>query len=332
MKCTNRKFFIRIAYAVLTASILFILSGCGNRYEMPFDIENPLSAYTLDSNLSMETAKPFAADLCVAGGDILPQGLAIPEGSVEGLFNRKELKTEAAKGIFDRMNPASLTKIMTALIALKYGKLEDTLVASKNVLITEPGAQVIPLKEGDSMTLDQALHALLLYSANDVAVLIAEYISGSSEAFAELMNKEAKALGATTTNFVNPSGLTDENHYTTAYDLYLIFNQAVGNDKFVEIISTPEYSFTYYDAAGNTKELNVKNSNLYLEGSKTAPEGITVTGGKTGTTNAAGSCLILLAQNEQGTPFIAVVLNAAGKDELYGQMNLLLDQTHKKGP
>ncbi len=312
----------------LTAVILFAFSGCSNRYEMPFDIENPLSAYTLDSNLSLETAKPFAADLCVTGGDVLPQGVMIPDGSVEGLFSKKELTTVAAKGIFDRMNPASLTKIMTALIALKYGKLEDTLVASKNVLITEPGAQVVPLKEGDSMTLDQALHTLLLYSANDVAVLVAEYISGSSEAFAELMNKEAKALGATGTNFVNPSGLTDENHYTTAYDLYLIFNQAVENDKFVEIISTPEYSFTYYDAAGNPKELNVKNSNLYLEGSRTAPEGITVIGGKTGTTNAAGSCLILLAKNERDMPFISVVMNASGKEALYGQMDMLLDQTH----
>ena len=309
-------------------AVLITLSGCGKRYDMPFDIENPISAYTLDSNLSMETAEPFAADLCVASGDILPGGLTIPEGSAEGLFNTEKHETVAAKGIFERMNPASLTKIMTAYIALKYGNPGDTLVASKNVLITEPGAQVIPLKEGDSMTLDQALHALLMYSANDVAVLIAEYISGSAEAFAELMNKEAKALGASSTNFVNPSGLTDENHYTTAYDLYLIFNRAVEDERFVEIINTPEYSFTYYDAAGNTKELSIKNSNLYLEGSMSAPEGITVKGGKTGTTNAAGSCLIVLAENEQHTPFISVVLNAAGRDELYGQMNLLLDKMH----
>ncbi len=310
--------------AGLAAVMVFFLTGCGGRYEMPFDIENPLSTYSLDSNMSFETAEPFAADLCVAGGDRLPSGLLIPEGSVEGLFSTEELETVAASGIHERMNPASLTKVMTALIALKYGKTEDTLVASKNVLITEPGAQVIPLKEGDRMTLDQALHALLMYSANDVAVLIAEYISGSSEAFAELMNKEARALGATNTNFVNPSGLTDENHYTTAYDLYLIFNEAVRSDKFVEIISTPEYAFTYYDAAANPKEFTCKNSNLYIEGSVSAPEGITVIGGKTGTTNAAGSCLILLAKDEGNKPYIAVILNAEGKEELYGQMSLLL--------
>ena len=290
---------------------------------MPYDIETSLSAYSLDANISTEVAKPFASELCVANGDVVPGTLPMAEGSVEGIFDVDGKTVPVAKGIHERMNPASITKVMTALIALKYGKIEDTLVASKNVLITESGAQVIPLKEGDRMTLDNALHALLMYSANDVAVMIAEYISGSSEAFAELMNEEARALGATNTHFVNPNGLTDENHYTTAYDLYLIFNEAVRYEKFIELISTMEYTCTYYDAAGNEKSLDLSNSNQYLTGGAETPVGVTVIGGKTGTTKAAGSCLILLSRNAAGKPYISVVLNAQDRAGLYEQMSSL---------
>ena len=308
------------------SALLLALSGCGSGYEMPYDIENPLSAYTLDSGISTGRAIPFASELCVADGDIIPEAMAGDEGTdvAEGLFDINGKNTLVARNVHKRMNPASITKVMTALIALKYGKPEDVLVASKNVFISESGAQVIPLKEGDRMTLDQALHALIMYSANDVAVMIAEYISGSSEEFCRLMNSEAKKLGATNTNFVNPNGLTDENHYTTAYDLYLIFNEALKYESFKELISTAEYSFSYTDASGNTKELSFSNSNQYISGDSTPPSGVSIIGGKTGTTQAAGSCLILLSQNSAGDPFISVVLNAADRNALYERMNQML--------
>ncbi len=307
---------------VFSAMLLF-LTGCGDDLVMPFDIE-AVSAYSLDSNVSSETAEPFAQNLCVAGEEIVPETVNLSSAEVEGLFNVSGKETLIAKGVHKRMNPASITKVMTAFIALKYGNLNDVLVASGNVLITESGAQVIPLKEGDKMTLDAALHALLMYSANDVAVMIAEYVSGSEEAFCELMNSEANALGATNTHFANPHGLTDENHYTTAYDLYLIFNEAIKNPKFVEILKTNEYSVKYADAEGNSKDLSFTSSNLYLSGQAQAPPGVTVIGGKTGTTKAAGSCLILLSQNEAGDPCISVVLNAGGREILYDQMSALL--------
>ncbi len=291
---------------------------------MPFDIDNPNTAYTLDANVSTDSAKPFAADLCVTDADIRPDTVELSLASAEGLFDVSGKETLISDAVHERLHPASTTKIMTAYLALKYGKLEDTLIASKNVLITESGAQLIPLHEGDRMTLDQALHALMMYSANDAAVMIAEYISGSVEAFADLMNKEALALGATNTHFTNPNGLTDEEHYTTAYDLYLIFNTAVKNEKFIELISTMEYSFTYTDAAGNPKQMDLQSPNLYLRGEKETPPGIQVVGGKTGTTKAAGSCLVLLSQDAAGKPYISVVLNAADREGVYNQTSALL--------
>ena len=127
-----------------------------------------------------------------------------------------------AKNVHERLNPASLTKVMTALCALKYGKLDDILTATENVYVTESGAVKLGVTAGDTMTMEQALYGLMLKSANDVANLVAEHIGGSVEGFVNLMNETAASIGATNTHFTNPHGLTDPEHYTTAYDMYLI--------------------------------------------------------------------------------------------------------------
>ena len=121
------------------------------------------------------------------------------------------------------------------------------------------------------MTLNQALHALLIKSANDAAVAIAEHIGGSVEGFADMMNEEAQAIGATNSHFVNPHGLNAENHYVTAYDMYLIFNEALKYDTVNEIISMTSYDTVYTDKNGNEKTLSVKNTNQYLAGNVAAP-------------------------------------------------------------
>ena len=285
-----------------------------------------MSAFTFDTIDSEDAAKPFAGDLCVASDVNTDNGTDLSDVTSAGLFDVGSCGTIYAKNLFKQMYPASLTKIMTAFLALKYGHLEDTITASANVYISEPGAQLVGLKEGDKLTLDQALHALLMYSGNDASVAIAEYISGSVDEFCELMNREAAQLGATGTHFVNPHGLSDDSHYTTAYDLYLIFNAAMKYDKFKEIIGMTEYSTTYSDRDGKAKELNIKNSNLYLTGDYNAPSKINIIGGKTGTTKMAGSCLILLANDQKGNPFISVILKADDRDALYGEMSRLLEQ------
>ena len=218
---------------------------------------------------------------------------------------------------------------MTALVALKYGQLNQTLTASDVVNITEPGAVLCGLATGDTMTLDQALRILLVYSSNDVAMLIAENVGGSVERFVEMMNEEAARLGATNTHFMNPHGLTESEHYTTVYDLYLIFNEAVKNDTFNEIIHMSSYQTVFYDRDGREKAFDRQNSNQYLRGERQAPANVTVIGGKTGTTNAAGYCLMLLSRDENGRPYISIVLRAEGVEELYGEMTDLLDEIHK---
>ena len=173
-------------------------------------------------------------------------------------------------------------------------------------------------------TLDQALHLLLIYSANDAAVMIAENVGGSVENFVQMMNAEAKRLGATGTNFVNTNGLSNDNHYTTAYDMYLIFNEALKYDTFTEIINMANYSTVYHDQNGAEKDITVNSTNMYLQQVQTAPSGVTVIGGKTGTTNAAGHCLIIMVRDTSGRPYVAVIMKSYDEDALYKQMNELL--------
>ena len=159
---------------------------------------------------------------------------------------------------------------------------------------------------------------------------MAEYIAGSEEKFSERMNEEVRKLGATHSHFVNSHGLHDENHYTTAYDIYLIFNELLNYDEFKAIIDQGSYKAEYTNASGQQVAKIFPNTNQYLIGATNAPEDVTVLGGKTGTTNAAGSCLVLLSTDENGDEYISLVLNAASKADLYNQMNHLLDMIHSK--
>lgn len=291
---------------------------------MPFDPDSPESAYNITLTGTGSSLVPFAADICVTDNNFEAASLAIDEAEAGGLFDATAAETIYAKNVHKRLNPASLTKVMTAYIALKYGHLEDTVTASANVIINESGAQVLGIKEGDKLTLEQALYAMLLYSANDAGVLIAEYLSGSVESFAAVMNDEAVKLGATNTHFTNPHGLTDEEHYTTAYDLYLMFNAAMQYEEFRRIINTTEYKSTYKDREGNPKNIEITTTNSYLKGDIKAPDGVSVIGGKTGTTKAAKSCLILLSNGDNDHTYISVILGSVDHDSLYKNMTTLL--------
>lgn len=305
--------------------------GCGNiEYSMPYQPDSEVSGFNIIYEVDSARSQPFAAGLCIAPEYELTSDTAdISHAGAAVLFDVNGKNVIYSKNAHEQLYPASLTKVMTALVALKYGTPDTILTATSAVNITESGAQLCGLKSGDTMTLNQALRILLLYSANDVAMLIAENVGGSVDAFIEMMNEEAVRLGATNTNFVNPHGLTDEAHYTTAYDMYLIFNEAIQYETFNEIIQMTSYQTTYYDKKGKAKELSFHTTNLFLRGDYQEPTNITVIGGKTGTTNAAGHCLLLLSRDAGGNPYISIILRSETRDMLYTQMTDLLDEINK---
>ena len=203
--------------------------------------------------------------------------------------------------------------------------LPDTVTVTEDAVITEAGATLAGIHPGDQLTMEQLLYGLMLPSGNDAGAAIAVHMAGSIDAFAELMNREAQKLGATGTHFMNPHGLTNADHYTTAYDLYLIFNACIQNDTFKEIISMSSYTMSIGDAAGNTHSLEVLPTNYYSLGKTEAPEGIKVFGGKTGTTDQAGCCVILYSEDMEAHPYISVIMGAEDKAFLYQEMNRLLE-------
>ncbi len=328
MKCTNDIGNQKKRICALLVCAVLVLTGCGaEKYEMPYNSNYQVSSFRLmqTADANAKVAETFAADLCVVDKDVSNSEVALSDVASVALFDVDSLDTLYAKNANEQLDPASLTKVMTALVALKHGSPEQLLTAGDNVLITEPGAQLCGIKPGDPMTLEQALHVLLLYSANDVANMIADGVGGSIPGFVELMNEEAQELGATNCHFTNPNGLTEEGHYMTAYDLYLIFMEAMQYDLFNEIIQLPSYSTTYRTSDGSERTLEVNNSNQYLVGNYAAPENITVVGGKTGTTKAAGHCLILLSRDSSGKRYVSVIMNADSTENLYTKMSRLLE-------
>ena len=269
--------------------------------------------------------REMSQSLCVAddvniGNDTTDSQVA--EGA--GTFNLATNTVTYAQNIYEKLYPASTTKILTAYIALKYGNLEDYVTVSENAADQASDSSVCGLKAGDVVQLKDLLYGMMLKSGNDAAIAIAEHIGGSVEGFADMMNQEALAMGASRSHFVNPNGLPDENHYTSVYDLYLIFQNAVQNQTFLDIISTMSYDVVYTDVNGAGVEKTWENTNQYLTGKEKAPEGITVVGGKTGTTGAAGYCLVLYSYNASGQPIVSIVLKADGKSNLYLLMNEML--------
>ncbi|MDM8142471.1 D-alanyl-D-alanine carboxypeptidase family protein [Megamonas hypermegale] len=195
------------------------------------------------------------------------------------------------------MHPASTTKIMTAIIALESGKLDEPLVISSYAVNTEPSS--LGLRMGDRITLREALAGMLLVSGNDAAVAVAETVAGSVPEFARLMNEKARELGAYNTHFVNPHGLTAQGHYTTAHDMAIIAAYAMKNPLFREMVGRTTYNMKYMD--GHTKY--VTTTNRFLKSGFPGANGI-----KTGFTNAAGDCLVASATRGLKT-MIAVFYN-----------------------
>ncbi|GIM46246.1 hypothetical protein DNHGIG_17950 [Collibacillus ludicampi] len=191
--------------------------------------------------------------------------------------------------------PASLTKLMTAILLLEHKKPDDLLTASRLAASQEPTN--ISLRAGEKMTAKDALYALLLHSANDVAVMVAENVAGSVSKFADMMNAKAKALGMKNTHFVTPNGLHNPNHYSTAKDLAILTRAALQYPQIKEALHTKTYTMKRsYDP----KELKNQNRLLFED-----PE--TYWGGKSGFTDQAGTCLTEVA-NENGILLIAVTL------------------------
>lgn len=329
-KKRRRKKNMRIVSLLASClTIILVFGGAGFLYYKYQAKRQPLYALLYESehyNQSLYRGAFFAEDLCVASENVAMDGFG-GDASLHaaGLFDVEQKQVLYADRVHARLYPASTTKLMTAYLTLKYGNLEDVVTVSETaVSYFEPEATLCGLQAGDQLTLYDLLCGLVLYSGNDNAVVIAEHLGGSIEGFAEKMNQEALALGATHTHFMNPHGLHEDDHYTTAYDLYLIFNACIKDSRFLDIIAMKSYAGTLTGPDGSVRTAQWTPTNYYSAGLTEAPLGVQVIGGKTGTTDQAGSCVILYNLDSAGKPFISIVMGAGDKEILYNDMTQLL--------
>ena len=300
MKCINK---MRLLCLCGIAAVF--MSGCGQTvvsYDNPYDIYSTSADYGLASEGAGSEKTYFSQNLCVAddvniGNDTTDSQVA--EGA--GTFNLATNTVTYAQNIYEKLYPASTTKILTAYIALKYGNLEDYVTVSENAANQASDSSVCGLKAGDVVQLKDLLYGMMLKSGNDAAIAIAEHIGGSVPQFVQRMNARAAELGAANTHFANPNGLPDDTHVTTAYDLALIARAAMGNDTFRKIVSTQRAEIPW---AGRSYNRQLKNKNRLLESYPGA------TGVKTGFTSRAGRCLVFGASRD-GMELVGVVLNCS---------------------
>ncbi len=235
--------------------------------------------------------------------------------------NELDLNSEAAllvevntgKVLFEKnadkvMYPASTTKILTAIVVLENCDLSEMATVSESALSNIPSGYVTcNLQVGEEMSVNDLLHALLIPSANDAAFVLAEHVGGSVQGFSDMMNKKAKEIGCTNTHFVNPNGIHSDDHYSTAYDLYLMGKYAMQNETFKSIVSKTEYTLPATNKYPNEDRvlhtsnalIDPKNKNYYYE---------PTIGIKTGHTSQAGNCLVA-ESSKNNIELIAVILN-----------------------
>lgn len=235
------------------------------------------------------------------------------------------------KDAHEKKFPASTTKILTALLALEKCELTDKAIVSQNALDLVPtGYSNAGLKVGEELDIKTLLYALLIPSANEAANVLAEHISGSVEAFAELCNNRAKELGCENLHFVNPNGIHDENHYCTAYDLYLIAKECRKYDVFNEIVKTKSFTVPATNVYAK-KDRTYKNTNSLILPTEKNYYYEYCTGIKTGHTTPAGECLVA-SSSYNGIELISVVLgggtNSKGLNERFYDTKQLFEFTY----
>lgn len=241
----------------------------------------------------------------------LPAGAAVYQPDVE-LYSKAYMLINldddsypvvAQKNQDQKMYPASLTKIVTAIVTLNnVSNLQEQVTVSESAfnILLGTGAQVAGLKIGDTLTVEQLLYLNMVHSACDASEVLAEHVGGTRENFVKMMNDYAASLGCTGTHFVNPDGLHDENHYTTAQDMAKITLDALKNSTFTKIAYTVEYEYG---------GMNYYNTNLMLRPGYVSYYYEYAKGIKTGSTSEAGYCVITTASKE-GYNYLAVVMGA----------------------
>lgn len=244
------------------------------------------------------------------------------------LINETDKYAYASKNAFKRMYPASMTKLVTAMVVLdkvneKQISLDDVVKVTNSYDLSGRGGGINQLGIGSEITVKDLLYNLLIHSDNYYALILADYVAGSESAFCDLMNEKAYSIGATNTHFANPHGLDEVNHYTTAYDMYLIVKEAESYSVINDIDSRQNYNYVYTNAAGVPIEVDIEATNYFLNGAAQLPSNYIIKVWKTGTDIGAGNALCMYLEKD-GKDYVMVASSGVSKPVLYDAVVAML--------
>lgn len=307
MRFLNR-FTASLLVSVLCAVTLFAMPADAKKTTKQTQAEKAAAAAlqaAIDERYNKEVESNFW-ESWPAGPQVYAESAIVMEASTGTILY--------SKAIDEQHYPASITKIMTVLLALENCEMDEEVTFSHNAVYSiDYGSSSIARDEGEVLTVEECLYAIMLESANECANAIAEHISGSTEAFADLMNQRAAELGCTNTHFVNPSGLPDEEHYTSAHDMALITRAAISHEEFRKISGTSRYVLRATNK--KSEELLMNNHHYMISGYKTSKYlDDTVFAGKTGYTEAALNTLVTCA-TRNGMDLVVVTMKSQGTGE-----------------
>ena len=322
-------YYILLMLLAIGSVTFFIVKNV--KFDNPYDMDT-INNIEVSKSLHTISYKGYQSEYAVIpdGNDVSPENfsedtyaaLLVDNTNNEALVSYNSLR---------RIYPASTTKLMTAIVvcdALYKGEisLDDQITLQHDTSITEEGALVSQLKSGCTITVRNLLYGLLMKSYNDFAVILAEYVGGSEAEFANRMNAKAYEIGATGSHFVNPHGLHDDNHYITAYDMYLILQEAEKYDIIREIDSYNSFTYSYTTADGQVLEDDITPTNQFLSGTYKLPSNITIDSWKTGTTKAAGNILALNVTIDNNS-YSIFVADSVSQDDLYDKIGIMFNLT-----
>ena len=300
---------------LLIVAVSLLISGIGNARPDPVETTLPTT-----EELTPPPVEPVFSHH-VAG---IPEALHVTSdirSEFALLVETDSMKAVAAKNANERMYPASLTKIMTFLVAYDAlsDRLDKQLTLTKEIKSQYPEGSRKGIDQGDLLTVEQCMYAMLLESDTDAVLMLVAEAAANETAFAALMNAKAQELGLTATHFTNANGLHHKDHYTTPAEMATIFAEALKNELFQTIITTHTYvTFLgyYKNGAYATYRMTFFNSTLKnrFEGNNISLElanGLSIIGGKTGFTDEAGNCQAALATDASGKEYIAILGNAS---------------------
>lgn len=269
--------------------------------------------FTINCIFTIKSMEVQAADYWPSGVDVVAESAIVMEQETGTVLYSKNMD--------DVHYPASITKIMTALLVLENCDLDETVTFSAEAVYgTEAGSSSIARDVGEEMTVEQTLYGMMLESANECAYALGEHVAGDISSFVDMMNERASELGCKNTHFNNSNGLPDEDHYTSAYDMALIARAAYAIPKFAEIVGTKNYTIPATNKHEEPTLLNNHHQMLhYYKTNKYLYE--YCLGGKTGYTVVAGATLVTYARKD-GMTLVCVVMKDTTADEYTDTTNL----------